>query len=97
MSVIIPYFKAPAPLETCLGALLAQTHTNLEIICIGEGVDDPAHIVADQYAAAHPNQLTAVRQHTGPDGKARGGAAGRNLGLTLCSGEYIMFMDAIAP
>lgn len=93
VSVIIPYFRSPDTLEACLHSILAQTHTHLEIVCVGEGVDDPAHAVAKHYATTYPEKVMAVQQQVDGAGNQKGGAAGRNLGLALCTGEYIMFAD----
>jgi len=61
---------------------------SIEILCIGDKVDDPTHAIVQEYANKHPDTIQLHLQ----DGRGIGGA--RNLGLDLAKGEYIMFSDA---
>jgi len=61
---------------------------DLEILCIGDKVEDPTHSIVNEYENKYPGIVKLQLQ----EGRGIGGA--RNLGLDLAEGEYIMFSDA---
>jgi len=88
-SVIIPIYRSEKTIRRCLDSFLNQSVSNsLEILCIGDKVDDPTHSIVNEYIDKYPGKVYLHLQ----DGRGIGGA--RNLGLDLAKGEYIMFSDA---
>jgi glycosyltransferase involved in cell wall biosynthesis len=89
VSVIIPVYQAQDSLSRCLDSFLNQDFSgSLEILCIGDKVEDESHAVVERYARNHPGLVSLHLQN----GRGQGGA--RNLGLDLAQGEYVMFADA---
>jgi len=88
-SIIIPIYHSQNTIRRCIDSFLDQSVTGeLEILCIGDKVEDPSHSIVDEYAQKYPGVVALHLQ----DGRGIGGA--RNLGLELARGEYIMFSDA---
>ena len=88
-SVIIPIFHSHSTIARCLDTFLAQSASDdLEILCIGDKIEDPSHAIVEEYARKHPGVVHLHLQ----DGRGQGGA--RNVGLSLAHGDYIMFADA---
>lgn len=87
VSVIVPVYNCERYLRECLGSVLAQTHTALELIVVDDGSTDGSAAIADAAAAADPR----VRVLHGPNA---GQAAARNRGLDIATGDYMAFVDA---
>lgn len=87
ISVIIPVYNASAFLAEALDSVLAQTLTNLEVICVNDGSSDQSGDILAAYANKD-SRLRVISQANA------GASAARNLGLDLASGEYVYFADA---
>lgn len=83
----MPIYNAAAYLPMCLSSLTHQTHTNLEIILVDDGSTDQSCVIAQAFADVD-SRVRYICQERGGQGKAR------NLGLTLATGDYIVFVDA---
>ena len=68
----------------CIDSALGQSWPNLEVVVIDDGSSDSSRDVIASYG-------DRVRHEFGPN---RGGAAARNRGLELASGDWIQFLDA---
>ena len=93
ISVIIPVYNAEQYLEECLESVLEQTYTNLEIILINDGSTDDSGEICRQYRE-RDDRIVLIEQENA------GVSVARNRGISLASGEYLMFVDAddlIAP
>lgn len=87
ISIIIPIFQAEMYLQDCLDSIESQTYDNLEVILIDDGSSDQSGNICDTMAAKD-ERFNVIHQ------KNQGVSAARNNGLNLCTGEYIMFVDA---
>ena len=87
VSVVIPVYNCEAYLRECVDSVLAQTHTDLDVILIDDGSTDGSPEICDAYAASDPR----VRTFHGPN---RGLSAARNKGIDAAQGDYISFVDA---
>lgn len=86
VTVIVPTYNAAPFLDQALDSLHAQTHQNLEIICINDGSTD--------------NSLEIMRTHAARDSRIRiidkpneGYGAGCNRGLDEAHGEWIAILE----
>lgn len=86
ISIIIPAYN----IETCLGAtldsVLAQTHSNIEVIVVNDGSKDGTGAVIDRYAAMDC-RVKAVHKENG------GVTSARLRGVAEATGEWIGFVD----
>ena len=87
ISIIIPVFNAERTLERCLDSVLAQTHEDIEVICINDSSSDGSADILLRYAAKDPRMKVIDQEKKGP-------ASARNAGLEAAAGGYIGFVDA---
>lgn len=86
VSVIVPVYNVERFLEKLILSIIRQTYKNLEIILIDDGSQDNSGSICDYYAK-QDNRIKVVHKENG------GVSSARNLGLDICSGEYISFID----
>lgn len=77
-----------AHLAASLDSVLAQEHTDLDIICIDDGSTDDTRAVLEHYAGRSAGRIRVHHQEN------RGAGAARNEGVRRSTGEWIQFLDA---
>ncbi len=87
ISVVIPVYNRPVELHSCLSDMLAQTHTDFEVIIVDnlstDGTAETARTFCDR-----DSRFTCVVCHR------RGVHHARNAGVAAARGEYIFFLDS---
>lgn len=84
VSVIIPCYNAERYIGATIDSVLAQGHTDLEIIVVDDGSrDGSVALVRDRFPA-----VRVIEQAN------QGVAAARNNGIACASGHWIAFVDA---
>ena len=77
----------------CVDSLLSQTYTNFQIVLVDDGSTDSSADICDDFA--RQNSAVVVLH------KENGGLSdARNAGLSVASGEYVVFVDGddlVAP
>ena len=86
ISIIVPVYNVAADLPRCLDSILAQTHTNLEIICVDDGSKDNSGEILDQYATKY-DKICVIHKDNG------GVTSARLRGVEAASGDWIGFVD----
>ena len=87
ISVIIPVYNVAPYLKQCVQSLIQQTYKDLQIILIDDGSKDGSDLIMKELAVMD-RRVVVVSQGN------RGVSAARNKGLSLASGQYILFLDA---
>jgi len=88
ISVIVPVFNTALYLKDCLDSLLAQSHENLEIICINDASTDDSLEILKKYAKKDARIIIySFEENVGV-------AICRNYALQKARGEYISFVDS---
>ena len=87
ISIIIPVYNAERTLERCIDSVLAQTHKNIEVICIVDGASDGSADILNWHAE-RDSRIKIIEQ------ESKGPATARNAGLDMATGDYIGFVDA---
>ncbi len=87
ISVIVPVYNMEKYLEECLDSIIAQTLSDIEIICINDGSKDNSLPLLKDYAAKDSRIIIIDKENEGV-GKAR------NDGIRSATGEFIAFMDS---
>lgn len=93
ISVIIPAYKTAEYIPACLDSVLAQTLTDIEIICINDGSPDNALEIFHSYAKRDKRIRVMTQKNSGI-------CAARNRAIAAAHGEYIFPLDSddmIAP
>lgn len=87
ISVIIPVYNVSAYLDECVNSVIGQTYKNLEIILVDDGSPDDCPQKCDDYAVKD-SRIKVIHQSNG------GMSDARNSALSVCTGEYISFVDS---
>lgn len=87
ISVIIPVYNVAPYLPKCLDSVLAQTMSDIEIICINDGSTDNSGVILQNYAS-EDKRIKIINQNN------QGISAARNAGLKIVQSDYVMFVDS---
>lgn len=87
VSVIIPVYNVEKYIAKCLDSVLAQTFSDIEIICVNDGSTDNSLQILTEYA----NKDERIKIITKPNG---GLFSARHVGMVSAVGEYILFVDS---
>src|SRR5690349_16338543 len=82
VSVVIPCYNQAHFLGETIESVLSQSYPRVEVIVVDDGSTDNAREVAASY-----DGVEYVHQENS------GVATARNVGLKLCRGEFIVFLD----
>ncbi len=88
VSVIIPVYGVEKYLSDCLDSVLAQTLTEIEILCIDDASPDRCPEILDDYSRKDPR----IKVFHLSENRKQG--YGRNLGFTEAKGKYVYFLDS---
>lgn len=86
ISVIVPIYNVEKYLANCLESLLAQTHTELEVILVNDGSKDQSLEICKTYAEKDKRIVVIDKMNEGV-------SITRNTGLEAATGEYVAFID----
>lgn len=84
ISVIIPVYNRAHTIRRAVESVLAQSHTDYELIVVDDGSTDNTRGVLEAYKS----RVTYVYQEN------RERSAARNNGLRHASGKYVVFLDS---
>lgn len=87
ISIIVPVYNTELYLTQCIDSIVTQTYTNLDIILINDGSTDNSGKICDEYADKDSRIRVIHNQNSGV-------SAARNVGLGICKGEYVAFIDS---
>ena len=87
VSVIVPVYNVEKYVSACLESILQQTYRDLEIVVIDDGSADRSGAICQEYSARDERIRCYRTEH-------RGMSDARNLGLQLCTGEQVSFVDS---
>lgn len=87
VSVILPFYEAADTIRACLDSILAQTMTELEVICINDCAVDETQEIIDEYIKLDA-RIKCIKNSTN-----MGLGASRNVGIRKSQGRYIFHID----
>jgi len=90
LSIAMVSYNHGPYLAEAIQSVISQTYKNWELIIIDDGSDDNTLEIAAGYTQKFPNQ---IKLFTHPDRRNLGIAASYSLGLSLCQGEFIGFLE----
>jgi glycosyltransferase involved in cell wall biosynthesis len=91
ISIIIPFFNPGPFFEEAIQSVMAQTHSDWELLLIDDGTTDGSTDIARSYAEKHPQKIFSLSH---PGRRNCGVSVSRNLGLRKARGTYVAFLDA---
>ena len=86
VSVIVPIYNVEATLDACLASIEAQTHRELEIICVIDGATDGSAAIVRAHAKGN-GRIVII------DKRNEGYGASCNRGLSLARGAWIAIVE----
>ncbi|KFI49652.1 glycosyltransferase family 2 protein [Bifidobacterium biavatii] len=86
-SIIMPIYNVEQYLEECVNSVLSQDFIDYELILVDDGSPDGCPVICDRYAK-QDKRIRVVHQRNG------GLSDARNTGLSMCKGEYVVFIDS---
>ena len=87
ISVVVAFYNGERTLERCLQALVQQDFPDYEIILVDNGSSDESAAIVRRYLAAN-QKLSLVNE------PRRGVSFARNKGISVATGEWVVFTDA---
>lgn len=87
ISIIVPVYKVEKYLDCCVQSIVDQTYHNLEIILIDDGSSDNCPAMCDNWAKKDPRIKVIHKNNCGL-------SAARNTGISISTGEWLIFVDA---
>ena len=87
VSIIIPVYNTEKYLRECLDSVLAQTMTEIEVLCVDDGSTDSSLEILHEYAEQDARVNVFTQDH-------RFAGAARNLGIKHAVGKYLLFLDS---
>ena len=86
-SIIIPIYNVEAYLERCVLSVINQSFEDIEIVLVDDESPDNCPTLCDNYALKD-KRIKVVHKKNG------GLSDARNTGISVSSGDYIIFLDA---
>ncbi|MCM1191195.1 MAG: glycosyltransferase family 2 protein [Butyrivibrio sp.] len=88
VSIVIPIYNVcPEYFDRCMGSVLHQTYTNLEVILVDDGSVPQIADLCDLYAEKD-HRVRVIHQNN------QGVSIARNNGTRAAGGEFVMYVDA---
>lgn len=87
VSVIVPVYNVERYLEKCVDSIMRQTYKKIEIILVDDGSTDKSGMICDKLALMD-SRIRVIHKSNG------GLSDARNVGLDICTGEYVSFIDS---
>jgi len=86
ISVVIPVYNAESFISKCVGSVLEQTFSDLELICVDDCSKDGSSKLLDGFDDPRVRVIRFAEN--------RGVSAARNAGLEAAVGDYVYFLDS---
>lgn len=87
ISVIVPCYNVEKYIHKCIYSILNQTYKKLEVILIDDGSTDSTGNICDDFQKID-NRIKVIHKKNG------GLSSARNCGLSVCTGDFIAFVDS---
>lgn len=88
VTILVAVYNAEKYLHTCLDSLLAQSHTDIEIMCVDDCSTDSSLSILTEYAKKDD------RIHVIHFDRNQGQATARNVAISLGTGDLFCFLDS---
>lgn len=86
VGVIVPVYNVAEYLRPCVESILAQTHSNLEVILVDDGSTDASGEMCDKFAE-HDRRVRVIHRPNG------GLSAARNSGIDAANSPFLLCVD----
>lgn len=87
ISAVVPVYNSEDTIEACIGSIMRQTYSDVEIVAVDDGSTDNSGAVIDRLALGD-RRLHVVHQPN------KGRTEARRIGVEKATGEWITFVDS---
>ncbi len=87
VSIVVPVYRTERTLAACLDSALAQTVSDIEVICVDDGSPDGSAKILADYARRDPRGRVVTKENGGL-------SSARNAGMDAARGDWIAFLDS---
>lgn len=87
VSVLIPIYNSASFIKETIKSVLNQSHRNIELLLIDDGSIDSSPFICKEFQDKDSRVQVISKQNSGVSDT-------RNVGLSLATGKYIMFLDS---
>ena len=87
ISVVIPMYNVEKYLGKCIGSVLKQTFSDIEVICVNDGSKDNSLAIAQEYARKDARVKIIDKKNSGYGNSM-------NMGFDAAQGEYIGIVES---
>lgn len=87
ISIIVPIYNSEKYLNKSINSIINQSYKNLEILLINDGSTDNSGKICDDFSKID-NRIKVIHKDN------EGVSATKNLGIKICTGNYIAFVDS---
>lgn len=87
VTIIVPVYNTEKYLDRCLNSISSQSYDNLEVILVDDGSTDSSGKICDDFCK---KDIRFRVYHITNGGPSRA----RNLGLSIMTGDYVLFVDS---
>ncbi|WP_418860260.1 glycosyltransferase family 2 protein [Slackia isoflavoniconvertens] len=88
ISVIVPVYNSSGYLKECIGSILGQSESNIELIIVDDQSTDNSLDIVRQFSEHDPRVVLVANE------KNIGQGLSRNKGIELSRGRFIAFVDS---
>lgn len=86
ISIVVPVYNSEKKIRKCIDSILSQSFTDYELILLNDGSTDYTLSILEEYEKEY-NSIKVI------DKLNEGIAKTRNLGISIATGKYIVFLD----
>lgn len=87
VSIIVPVYNREKFLDKCIGSLVSQSYSDIEIMLVDDGSKDNSLSICKNWAD-EDRRIKVIHKENG------GVQSARNLGIKNATGKYLTFVDA---
>ena len=87
ISIIVPLYNAERTIKRLIDSVHRQTIDKWELLLIDDGSTDGTQILCQEYAVSD-DRIKYIQKSNG------GVSSARNMGLSICTGDWVMFADS---
>lgn len=87
ISIIIPIYNAEKYIDRCISSVVNQSFKDIEIVLVNDGSTDNSFALCKEWELKDSRIKLISKSNSGV-------SATRNLGISMATGEYLMFLDS---
>lgn len=86
VSIIVPIYNVEQYINCCINSIIEQTYRKIEIILVDDGSPDNCPLICDDYVRKD-ERIRVIHKKNG------GLVSARKAGVSIATGEYVMYVD----